>query len=90
MSTNHSLIQARGFPFHLQRFQNDVFDLTHNEEIKVGHYLTDNVWVDGGSKTKVRKFPVIEILESRPARGNYSPLETPTWYRVKVGTPTVV
>lgn len=90
MSNQIKLMPYRGFPFFFQRIE-DKIDLANDTEISVGDSLYVDKWNGAIGKTIRIQYPVEEVIESRPARGDWGPLGfIPTWFRLRVGEAVVI
>lgn len=80
------LMPHRGFPFLFQQVEGGV-ELAHNEQIEVGDQMYVDKWNGALGRTIRILYPVTEIVASRPAKGEWGGVETPTWFRLKLGNP---
>ena len=73
------MTKFRGFPFHYKD-HGDVIEFSNDEKVNIGDIV--NVRANDGTH---KKYPIVEIIETRPAKGDWSKLtETPDWYKVKI------
>lgn len=90
MSKQIEMMPHRGFPFFFQMIK-DKIDLANDTEINIGDFLYIDKWNGALGKTIRIQYPIEEVIESRPARGDWQPLDfTPTWFRLRVGEAVVL
>lgn len=83
MKQEINLTRGGVFPMVFIR-RNDSIQLSHPTQLNVGDVLYDEVYNPKTKQYYRLNHEITEVVDSRPARGNYGKYDTPIWHHLKI------